>query len=172
VECFCGCGRKIGFWERTANNYGKTAKLLVGKLDELDFDDEPDYQLLRERGREWFDDYAAATHGEIPLKTLSTRDWKQWRKIAYRVVKEADANYSKLGSWAIAEGLTSTQGAEKLAAMSPEERSAFLAAAGASLGLIGPGLVGEHPLTVGILDRLTLIAPPRERFAYGLGVVC
>ena len=111
--------------QRTANSYGKTAKLLVGKLDDLDFEDMPDHQLLREKGREWFNAYAAATHGELPLRTLSTRDWKQWRNLAYKVVKEAEANHAKLGQWLIAEGLTPTQGAEKMAAMGPDEQLAL-----------------------------------------------
>lgn len=65
MECFCGCGRKIGLIQRTANSYGKTAKLLVSQLDELDFEDLPGHQFLREKGHEWFDAYAAATRMSV-----------------------------------------------------------------------------------------------------------
>jgi hypothetical protein len=125
MECFCGCGRKIGFWDRTANSYGKTAKLFVGKLKELDLPEEEHWQVFMEDGHKWFDAYAAAVHGELALKTLSTRDWKRWRNLAYQVVKEAEANNAKLGDWIIEEGLTPTQAAEKMAAMSPEEQLAL-----------------------------------------------
>lgn len=125
MDCFCGCGRKIGFFARTPNSYGKTAKLLVGKLEELDLPEEERWRVFVQEGHNWFDAYAKATHAEIALKTLSTREWKDWRNLAYKIVKDADARHKKLGDWSIAEGLTPEQAAEKIAAMSPEEQLAW-----------------------------------------------
>jgi hypothetical protein len=125
MECFCGCGRRIWLIQRLPNSYGKTAALLVGKLEALDMEDDEDVALMLQVGRQWFDDYAAATHGELPLKTLSTEDWKRWRNMAFGMVKEAESSHDKLGRWLLAEGLTPTEGAEKVAAMSPEEQLAF-----------------------------------------------
>jgi len=48
-------------------------------LEDLELDDGPACELLLDKGREWFDAYAAATHCEIPLKTLSVDDWRVWR---------------------------------------------------------------------------------------------
>ena len=56
-----------------------TAALLVSKLEDLELDDGPACELLLDKGREWFDAYAVATHCEIPLKTLSVDDWRVWR---------------------------------------------------------------------------------------------
>lgn len=83
-------------------------------------------RVFLERGREWFDAYAAATHCEIPLKTLSTRDWKRWRNTALKIVKQLEKNQAKVGNWILAEGLTPIEGAEKLATMSPDETAALL----------------------------------------------
>jgi hypothetical protein len=125
AKCFCGCGRKIRFLQRVPNNYGKTAAMFVGKLERMNLDDDSEGHIFLDQGREWFAAYAAATHLEIPLKTLSIDEWREWRKAAYRIVKAREAMWAKLGKWAKAEGLTAEDALITLAAMSPDEREAF-----------------------------------------------
>lgn len=92
--CFCGCGKQTGFWE--ANSYGKTAALLLKKLQDMAPDGE-DWQAFIDDGREWYERYASVTHRELPLQSISTQAWKRWRDLAYTAVKEADSTSVQLG---------------------------------------------------------------------------
>jgi hypothetical protein len=89
IACFCGCGRTISRfrpYRRTANNYGETARMLVGWLSygqRIDPDENPGpVNAFVAIGEKWLNMFAAVAHGSTSLAGVSRDDWVRWRDTA------------------------------------------------------------------------------------------
>ena len=121
AKCFCGCGRTIRFRGRIPNSYGKTAQMFTTRLDEIQSLDrsDPDVQTFLQDGKQWYDSYAAAAHGDIDIDDLDRGEWLRWRRTAFKIVRDEEKTTAKIGRAYKKSGMTPEEFLRTVGQMAP-----------------------------------------------------
>jgi hypothetical protein len=104
-ECPCGCGRRIGYWDR---RIAKNARLVEAKLSDLDTVVKPvagrasvgldNFDEFIRHGEDFRDEIYAVVHGELPAEYFDRRSMNEWVLTADRVVRYVRSNVGQLPS--------------------------------------------------------------------------
>jgi hypothetical protein len=87
-RCFCGCGRRVGVRDWTADRHGRQTGWLVQSLADatemlsLDGLTTPAYTRVVTAAHEWQGIWVSVVHGEARSGDVDVDGWRRWRDTA------------------------------------------------------------------------------------------